>query len=67
MSTRTITADLPEDLLRDAMEMTGKDITGTLVALEQVRRRRAFDRAMALQGKVRLDIDLDVLRERDGG
>ena len=62
---RRITANLPEELLRDAMEVSGKGITDTLVAgLQLVRQSRAHDRAMALRGKVRLHIDLDASRER---
>jgi hypothetical protein len=62
---RRITANLPEELLRDAMEVSGKGITDTLVAgLRLVRQSRAHDRAMALRGKVRLHIDLDESRER---
>ena len=62
---RRITANLPEDLLRDAMEVSGKGITDTLVAgLRLVRQSRAYDKAMALRGKIVLDIDLDESRER---
>jgi hypothetical protein len=62
---RRITANLPEQLLEDAMEVTGKGITETLVeGLRLVRRARAYERAMALRGKVNLSIDLDVSRER---
>jgi hypothetical protein len=62
---RRITANLPEDLLDDALRVTGKGITETLVAgLRLVRRTRAYDKAMALRGKVHLVIDLDESRER---
>jgi hypothetical protein len=47
------------------MEVTGKGITETLVeGLRLVRRARAYEKAMALRGKVNLSIDLDVSRER---
>jgi len=47
------------------MEVTGKGITETLVeGLRLVRRARAYDRAMALRGKVHLEIDLETSRER---
>lgn len=63
---RRITANLPGDLLDDAMKVTGKGITETLVeGLELVRRRRAYDKAMSLRGKMHLDVDLDVSRERN--
>jgi hypothetical protein len=62
---RRITANLPEDLLDDALRVTGKGITETLVAgLRLVRRTRAYEKAMALRGKVHLVIDLDESRER---
>ena len=60
-----MTANLPEDLLKDAMEASGKGITDTLVAgLRLVRQSRAHGKAMALRGKITLDIDLDDSRER---
>jgi hypothetical protein len=63
---RRITANLPGDLLDDAMEVTGKGITETLVeGLHLVRRTRLYDKAMALRGKVRLDVDLETARERN--
>ena len=63
--TRRVTANLPDDLLEDAMDVTRKGITETLVAgLQLVRRTRAHRKAMALRGKVDLRIDLDESRER---
>jgi hypothetical protein len=62
---RRVTANLPEDLLKDAMDTSGKGITETLVAgLRLVRQSRAHGKAMALRGKIRLDIDLEESRER---
>ena len=62
---RRITANLPEQLLEEAMKVTGKGITETLVeGLRLVRRARAYEKAMALRGKVALTIDLDASRER---
>lgn len=62
---RRVTANLPGDLLDDAMEVTGKGITETLVTgLDLVRRTRAYRTAMALRGKIELKIDLDESRER---
>jgi hypothetical protein len=64
---RRITANLPGNLLDEAMEVTGKGITDTLVAgLDLVRRTRAYRTAMALRGKVKLKIDVDGSRERAG-
>jgi len=47
------------------MEVTGKGITETLVeGLHLVRRARAYEKAMALRGTVKLSIDLGASRER---
>jgi hypothetical protein len=63
--TRRVTANLPGDLLEDAMHVTGKGVTETLVTgLRLVKRARAYDKAMALRGKVQLAVDLDHSRER---
>ncbi len=65
MTSRRITANLPGELLDDALQVTGKGITETLVeGLLRVRRSRAFRRAIALKGKIRLDVDLEASRER---
>jgi hypothetical protein len=62
---KRITANLPEDLLAEAMKVTRKGITDTLVqGLRLVRRTRGYEKAMALRGKVRLDLDLEASRER---
>jgi hypothetical protein len=62
---RRVTANLPEDLLKDARDPSGKGITETLVAgLRLVRQSRAYGKAMALRGKITLDINLDESRER---
>jgi hypothetical protein len=65
MSTRRVTANLPAELLDAAMEVTGRGITETLVeGLAQVQRRRFYERAQALRGKIKLDIDVDEVRGR---
>ena len=62
---RRVTANLPDELLRSAMEATGQGITETLVrGLQLVRRARAYEKAMALRGKLKLNIDMDRSRER---
>jgi hypothetical protein len=63
--TRRVTANLPAQLLEEALEATGEGITGTLTeGLRLVRRTRAYPKAMALKGKLRLQVDLDAARER---
>ena len=65
MTTKRITANLPADLLDEAMETTGKGITETLTeGLELVRRTGAYRKAMKLRGRVDLEIDLEESRER---
>ena len=64
--TKRITANLPGRLLDEAVAVTGKGITETLIAgLELVRRSRAHGKAASLRGKLHLDIDLESARERD--
>ncbi len=63
--TKRITANLPAGLLEEAITISGKGITDTLIAgLELVKRSRAFAKAQALRGKIHLDLDMDELRER---
>jgi hypothetical protein len=64
-NSRRITANLPPDLLEAAMLATGKGITETLIeGLLRVKRASAYEKAMALRGKIHLDIDLEELRGR---
>ena len=63
--TKRVTANLPDDLLRQAMEVTGKGITETLVeGLFRVKRARAFEKAQALRQNIVLKVDLEESRER---
>ncbi len=65
MPTRRITANLPDDLLQSAQEITGKGITETIIeGLEQVQRRRFYERALRMKGKLHLDIDIEASRGR---
>ncbi len=62
---KRITANLPPKLLVEACEATGKGITDTLIyGLELVRRSRAASKAEALNGRLRIDVDLELSRER---
>ena len=62
---KRITANLPGPLLDEAVAVSGKGITETLIAgLELVKRSRAYRKAQALRGKIALDVDLEALRER---
>jgi hypothetical protein len=63
--TRRVTANLPVELLEQATKASGKGITETLVAgLTLVKRGAAARKARALRGRIRLDVDLGVSRER---
>ena len=63
--TRRVTANLPRALLDGARRATGKGITETLVAgLTLVNRSAAARKAAQLRGRLRLDVDLEVSRER---
>ncbi|HYS55224.1 MAG TPA: hypothetical protein VER58_15815 [Thermoanaerobaculia bacterium] len=65
MTARRVTANLPGDLLDAARKITGRGITETIIeGLEAVKRRRFYERALALQGKVRLKVDLEAVRGR---
>lgn len=64
---KRITANIPEVLLREAIEVTGATLTETIIqGLRLVKRAAAFEKAKALKGKLNLEIDLDVSRERNG-
>ena len=63
--TRRVTANLPEKLLREAMEVSTEGITQTLIeGLKLVRSTKAYDLGMKLKGKIKLSLDLDQSRER---
>lgn len=64
---KKIPPDLSTDLLDDATRVTGRGITeANPEELQLVRQGRAYQKAMALKGKLRLDINLDELRLRSG-
>ncbi len=64
---KRITANLPEGLLEEAMQASGRGITETLVeGLRLVRRAGAYQKAMALKGNLQLEIDLAESRQRNG-
>ena len=63
--TRRVTANLPVELLDGACRATGKGITETLVTgLTLVKRTTAARKAARLRGRLHLDVDLGVSRER---
>ena len=63
---KRITANLPEDLLKSATEITQEGITETIIrGLEMVKKSRAFEKAKKLKGIDLSSIQLDVSRERN--
>ena len=63
---KRITANLPEELLKSATEITQEGITETLIrGLEMVKKSRAFEKAKKLKGIDLSSIQLDVSRERN--
>jgi hypothetical protein len=62
---KRVTVNLPAKLLSEAEQVSGRGITETIVqGLELLARRRAYGKALALKGKLRLDLNLDSSRER---
>jgi hypothetical protein len=63
-STRKVTVELPDELLRRAQRTTGAGITATIRrGLELVAADRAYEELRQLRGKVALSINLEKLRE----
>ncbi|MEQ9467144.1 MAG: type II toxin-antitoxin system VapB family antitoxin [Ekhidna sp.] len=60
------TLDLPEDLVKEAMKITGSKTKSALIkdALEAQIKRIKRKRLLAFKGKIDLDIDLESLRKR---
>ncbi|MET0181808.1 MAG: hypothetical protein ABW199_02865 [Caulobacterales bacterium] len=60
---RKITVEVPEATL-EAAQLPGAGVTETVrEALEKLARRRAYDRLLAMEGKIDLKIDLNELRK----
>jgi hypothetical protein len=64
---KKITVHIPEDLLRRALDISGKGLTATVrQGLELVAAGRACEQLRRMRGKVQFSIDLKVLREDAG-
>jgi len=61
------TLDLPESLISEAMKITHTDTkTGVIVlALKELVRKSKISDLKKYKGKINLDIDLDVIRDRN--
>jgi hypothetical protein len=61
---RKVTMLLPADLIERAMEVTGKGLTPTVrESLEHTARSAVYERLRTTQGKLKIDLDLNRLRE----
>jgi hypothetical protein len=61
---RKITVQVPQDLLRRALDSSGKGLTATVrQGLELVAAGKAYQQLRRLRGKVRLSINVQELRE----
>ncbi len=61
---KKITVHIPEDLLRRALDSSGKGLTATVrQGLELVAAGRAYQQLRQLRGKVQFSVDLKTLRE----
>lgn len=62
-ATRKVTVNLPADTLDDAMRITGKGLTPTLIdGLVEITRREKRSALRKLRGRVRFELDLDETR-----
>ncbi len=60
------TLDIPEDLINEAMKITGAKTKSQVIkeALEEQIRKAKRQRLLNFKGKLDLDVDLDVTRDR---
>ncbi len=64
---RRVTANLPVGLLEEARRVSGAGVTETLKqGLSLITRGAALTKASRLRGRLKLDVDLQVSRERLG-
>jgi hypothetical protein len=60
---RKITLNVPADVLADALRVTGKGITDTIIeGLIELRRRDLRSALRRLKGKVRFELDVEATR-----
>jgi hypothetical protein len=60
---RKVTVNLPAKSLENAMRITGKGLTPTLIeGLAEIERRAKRSALRGLKGKVRFELDLDETR-----
>ncbi len=65
MATRKIATNIPEELLSEAVRLTGSNQTQTLVeGLVELIAKKKREALLALQGKIHIRIDTDRTRQR---
>lgn len=65
MGTKKIATNIPDDLLREAIRLTGLNQTKTLIAgLQELIAQKKRMSLLKLKGKLHLTIDTDKSRER---
>lgn len=63
-ATRKITVVLPKDLVDRAVKATGLGLTPTIrKGLESLAAAAAFEHLLKMQGKLKLDLNVDELRD----
>ena len=60
---RKVTVNLPADLVDEAIRITAKGLTPTIIAgLQELQRRAKRSALRQLRGKIRLELDLETTR-----
>jgi hypothetical protein len=60
---RKVTVNLPADLVDDAIRITAKGLTPTIIeGLHEIQRRAKRSALRQLRGKIRIDLDLAAAR-----
>ena len=65
MKKRKIATNIPDDILREATELSGLNQTATIIeGLKELIRREKIQRLISLRGKLHFDYDVSVMRNR---
>ena len=67
MTLQKITVNVPEDVLADALAVTGEGITQTVrEGLLRIARSRVYKKLGRMHGSSNIDLDIEALREDRG-
>ena len=65
MKKRKIATNIPDDILREATELSGLNQTATIIeGLKELIRREKIERLISLKGKLQFDYDVNLMRNR---